>query len=84
MYALDILQETKMIDYRPVDGPMDPNQKLMTKEGELLSDLKRYRRLVGKLIYLTITRYIYLLQWEWLASSCRLHVLAIGMLSFTF
>jgi len=24
-YALDILQETSMIDYRPVDSPMDPN-----------------------------------------------------------
>ena len=35
---------------------MDPNQKLTTEEGELFSDLERYRRLVGKLIYLTITR----------------------------
>ncbi|XP_052728811.1 secreted RxLR effector protein 161-like [Vigna angularis] len=45
-----------MIDCRPVDSPMDPNQKLRTEEGELFSDPERYRRLVGKLIYLTITR----------------------------
>jgi len=45
-----------MIDIRPIDSPMDPNQKLTTEEGELFSDLERYRRLVGKLIYLTITR----------------------------
>ena len=35
---------------------MDPNQKLTTEEGELFFDPERYRRLVGKLIYLTITR----------------------------
>jgi len=45
-----------MIDFRPVDSPMDPNQKLTTEEGELFSDPERYRRLVGKLIYLTIIR----------------------------
>lgn len=33
-YALDILQETGMINCRPVDSPMDPNQKLMAKQGE--------------------------------------------------
>ena len=56
MDALDILQETGMIDCRPVESPMHPNQKLTKEEGELFSDLERYRRLVGKLIYLTITR----------------------------
>ena len=55
-YALDILQETGMINYRPIDSHMDPNQKLTSEEGELFSDPERYRRLVGKLIYLTITR----------------------------
>ena len=27
-YALDILEEIGMINYRPIDSPMDPNQKL--------------------------------------------------------
>jgi len=45
-----------MIDCKPVNSPMDPkNKKLTTEEGELFSDLERYKRLVGKLIYLTIT-----------------------------
>ena len=35
---------------------MDSNQKLTRDQGELFSDPERYRRLVGKLIYLTITR----------------------------
>ncbi|RDX76967.1 putative mitochondrial protein, partial [Mucuna pruriens] len=45
-----------MSNCRPVDSPMDPNMKLMVKQGEPYSDPERYRRLVGKLIYLTITR----------------------------
>ncbi|RZC28933.1 Elongation factor G-1, mitochondrial [Glycine soja] len=40
----------------PIDSPMDPNQKLMADQGEPHSDLGRYRKLVGKLIYLAITR----------------------------
>jgi hypothetical protein len=35
---------------------MDHNQKLLKDEGELFEDPNRYRRLVGKLNYLTITR----------------------------
>jgi len=34
---------------------MDPNQKLMADQGEVFSDPERCRRLVGKLIYLTIS-----------------------------
>ena len=45
-YTLDILTDTGMLDYKLVDTPMDPNVKLV----------RRYRRLVGKLNYLTITR----------------------------
>ncbi|RVW65705.1 Retrovirus-related Pol polyprotein from transposon RE2 [Vitis vinifera] len=54
-YALDILEETGMLDCKSVDTPMDPNIKLVPGQGEPLGDLGRYRRLVGKLNYLTIT-----------------------------
>ena len=45
-----------MLDWKPVDTPMDPNVKLVPGQGEPLRDPKRYRRLVGKLNYLTIIR----------------------------
>ncbi|XP_072058027.1 uncharacterized protein [Arachis hypogaea] len=37
-YALDILEETGMLDSRPVDTPMDSNTKLSPDQGELLAD----------------------------------------------
>nr|KYP70981.1 Retrovirus-related Pol polyprotein from transposon TNT 1-94 [Cajanus cajan] len=55
-YALDILTETGMVDCRPSDTPMDPNIKLLPGQGEPLDDPERYRRLVGRLNYLTVTR----------------------------
>ena len=55
-YALDILEETGMLDCKPVDTPMDPNVKLVPGQEESFGDPGRYRRLVGKLNYLTITR----------------------------
>ena len=54
-YALDILKETGILECKPVDTPMDPNVKLVPGQGEPLRDPGRYRRLVGKLNYLTIT-----------------------------
>ncbi|RVX14428.1 Retrovirus-related Pol polyprotein from transposon RE1 [Vitis vinifera] len=53
-YALDILEETGMLDCKPVDTLMDPNVKLIPGQGEPLGDPGRYRRLVGKLNYLTL------------------------------
>ena len=53
---LDILEETGLLGSKPVETPIDPNVKLYEDQGELLSNPERYRRLVGKLNYLTITR----------------------------
>ena len=55
-YALDILEETGMLDCKLVDTPMDPNVKLVLGQRESLGDPGRYRRLIGKLNYLIITR----------------------------
>ena len=42
-YALKILEETGMLDCKPVDTPMNPNVKLVPGQGEPLSDPGRYR-----------------------------------------
>ncbi|XP_070031841.1 uncharacterized mitochondrial protein AtMg00810-like [Nicotiana tomentosiformis] len=55
-YVLDILKEIGMMSCRPVDTLMDPNAKLLPGQGEPLRDPTRFRRLVGKLNYLTVTR----------------------------
>ncbi|GAV72826.1 LOW QUALITY PROTEIN: hypothetical protein CFOL_v3_16314, partial [Cephalotus follicularis] len=55
-YALDILSDASLSDCKPSDSPMDPLVKLDNEKGELLHDPEKYRRLVGKLNYLTITR----------------------------
>ena len=39
-----------------LDTPMDPNVKLYLGQGEPLSNPKRYKQLVEKLSYLTVTR----------------------------
>ena len=54
-YAMDILEETGLLNVKPVDTLMDPNAKLLPHQEEPLSNPGRYRRLVGKLNYLTVT-----------------------------
>ncbi|XP_048136588.1 uncharacterized mitochondrial protein AtMg00810-like [Rhodamnia argentea] len=55
-YTLDILKEVGLHDAKPGDTPMDPGVRFDNEHGELLRDAEKYRRLVGKLNYLTITR----------------------------
>ena len=52
---LDLLSETRKLRVKPCSSPMVPGLHL-TKEGETFEDPERYRRLVGKLNYLTVTR----------------------------
>ncbi|CAN6701445.1 unnamed protein product [Malus baccata var. baccata] len=53
-YVMDLLEEAKFIDCKPVVTPIDSKLKLTT-DGEALNNVTYYQRLVGKLIYLTIT-----------------------------
>ncbi|KAG7593249.1 Retrotransposon Copia-like N-terminal [Arabidopsis thaliana x Arabidopsis arenosa] len=55
-YALELLATTGMLDCKPVSVPMIPNLKLSKEDGDLIEDRELYRRIVGKLMYLTITR----------------------------
>lgn len=55
-YCLDILRDSGMIETKPCESPMVPNIKLKADDGDSLENPEKYRRVVGKLNYLTITR----------------------------
>jgi Reverse transcriptase (RNA-dependent DNA polymerase) len=55
-YMLDLLKEIGKLFSKLESTLMKPNKKLYLEEGEKLKDISQYQRLVGKLIYLTITR----------------------------
>ncbi|KAE9592899.1 putative RNA-directed DNA polymerase [Lupinus albus] len=56
-YTLDLLQDTGMLASKPCSTPMDYARKLVSAEdGTALDDPTVYRRLMGKLLYLTHTR----------------------------
>lgn len=54
-YVIDLLTKTYKLEAKPCNTPMTSNMQLI-KDGELFEYQGRYRRLVGKLNYLTVTR----------------------------
>ena len=54
-YVLDLLSETRKLGVKPCSTPMIPIVQ-MNNEEDLFEDPKRYRTLVGKLNYFTVTR----------------------------
>ena len=54
-YVFDLLSEIGKLGVKPCNSPMVPGVHL-TKEGETFEEPERYRRLVGTLNYLTVTR----------------------------
>ena len=54
-YVLDLLSETRKLGVKPCNSPMAKGIHL-TREGETFEDPERYKRLLRKLNYLTVTR----------------------------
>ncbi len=55
-YALNKLSEYGMTGCKPISIPLEQNVKLNADEGNLVEDITMYKRIVGSLIYMTITR----------------------------
>ncbi|CAH9096427.1 unnamed protein product [Cuscuta europaea] len=55
-YTLDIITESGLLGAKPAATPIDINHCLARSNSDLLADPLPYRRLLGRLIYLAVTR----------------------------
>jgi len=55
-YIFDILQDIGFSACKPASSPLPTNLKLSTDTGALISNPAQYRRLIGRFLYLSITR----------------------------
>ncbi|KAL5577006.1 hypothetical protein UlMin_018705 [Ulmus minor] len=55
-YALQLLADAGYLACKSANTPMEANLRLSLEEGELIDNPSSYRRMIGKLLYLTITR----------------------------
>ncbi|KAG6428167.1 hypothetical protein SASPL_112417 [Salvia splendens] len=55
-YALDLVSDAGLLGCKPASTPMDSIKQLQADAGPQLEDPTVYRRLIGRLVYLCITR----------------------------
>lgn len=55
-YILDLLEDTGLDKCKASRFPLQKGLRLSTDTGELLTDPERYRRIIGRLLYLNLTR----------------------------
>lgn len=55
-YTIDILKEHNLLNAKPLQLPLDSHLKLTPDLGDSLPNPTDYQRLLGQLIYLTVTR----------------------------
>ncbi|KAK2437637.1 putative mitochondrial protein [Trifolium repens] len=79
-YTLDLLQDSGLLAAKPASTPMQPQLQLHQSSGTALNDSTPYRRLVGRLLYLTHSRpeisYAVSKLSQFLASPTDTHMLA--------
>ncbi|XP_041026929.1 uncharacterized mitochondrial protein AtMg00810-like [Juglans microcarpa x Juglans regia] len=55
-YTPELVSDSGLLAAKPALFPMDTHVKLSKDDGELVDDILAYRRLIGRLLYLTHTR----------------------------
>ncbi|KAM6551339.1 hypothetical protein CsatB_001147 [Cannabis sativa] len=55
-YTLQLFEDTGYTCSKPAKTPMDPRTKFDNEQGHLLDDPSSYRQLIGRLLYLTLSR----------------------------
>ncbi|XP_019053901.1 PREDICTED: uncharacterized protein LOC109114922 [Nelumbo nucifera] len=55
-YVLDLLKDTGKLGAKLANTPIDVNHRLEDCSDEPIADMKQYQRLVGRLLYLSMTR----------------------------
>ena len=83
-YTLQLLEDTSFLALKPSLLPMDPNLKLQCDSGEVLSDPSAYKCLIGRLLYLPVSRHditfaIHKLS-QYVAQSRQTHLLVVQTL----
>ncbi|MDV3143325.1 MAG: reverse transcriptase domain-containing protein, partial [Sweet potato little leaf phytoplasma] len=77
-YTLQLLEDTGLLGAKPESVPLDPLLKLQSSDDNLLHDPSVYRRLIGWLIYLTISRrdimYVVNKLSQFVARPCKIHL----------
>jgi hypothetical protein len=55
-YAIDILKDAGLMDAKPCNTPIDNKMKYSKDQGTTMEDPESFRRLIGRLLYLTHNR----------------------------
>ncbi|XP_060969836.1 uncharacterized mitochondrial protein AtMg00810-like [Cannabis sativa] len=55
-YTLQLLEDTGFLGSKPSKTPMDPKLRLDNEHGETLDNPSTFRQIIGKLLYLTLSR----------------------------
>ena len=55
-FTLEILSDAGLLAFKASNVPMEQSVRLSSTSGDGVLDLSLYRRLIGKLLYLTLTR----------------------------
>lgn len=86
-YYLELLHDFGMLACKPVTTPLEVNVVTGNGNNELLQNIIEFQKLIGKLIYLTITRpdiaYVVQTLSQFMHSPCKVHLdIALRLLRF--